>query len=75
MDNKTIINTQTVLLTGTSEQHKRQELKDYFNQTWALYESLFDIVNNDEAYFKKQNHYVTLSFFTLVIQQPFISIS
>lgn len=53
MDNKTIINTQTVLLTGTSEQHKRQELKDYFNQTWALYESLFDIVNNDEAYFKK----------------------
>ncbi|MEH6532960.1 MAG: 5-histidylcysteine sulfoxide synthase [Photobacterium frigidiphilum] len=53
MHNKTIINTQTVLLTGTSEQHKRQELKDYFNQTWTLYESLFEIVNNDEAYFKK----------------------
>ncbi|MGF1875237.1 5-histidylcysteine sulfoxide synthase [Photobacterium frigidiphilum] len=53
MHNKTIINTQTVLLTGTSEQHKRQELKDYFNQTWTLYESLFEIVNNNEAYFKK----------------------
>ncbi|MGF1860828.1 5-histidylcysteine sulfoxide synthase [Photobacterium profundum] len=53
MHNKTIKNIQTVLLTGLSEQHKRQELKDYFNQTWALYESLFEVINNDEAYFKK----------------------
>ncbi len=53
MHNKTITNIKTVLLTGSSEQHKRLELKNYFNQTWALYESLFEIVNNDEAYFKK----------------------
>ncbi|PSW05265.1 SAM-dependent methyltransferase [Photobacterium lipolyticum] len=45
-------NTQTILLTGTDTESKRLELKRYFNQTWALYESLFEVVNNDDAYFK-----------------------
>ncbi|MCE9687974.1 5-histidylcysteine sulfoxide synthase [Shewanella sp. AS16] len=45
--------TQTLLLTGESEAAKRQELKDYFNQTWELYESLFELINNDAAYYLK----------------------
>ncbi|HEY5715199.1 MAG TPA: 5-histidylcysteine sulfoxide synthase [Psychromonas sp.] len=46
-------NARIILLTGTDEETKRQELKDYFNQTWTLYESLFAVINNDPAYFKK----------------------
>jgi 5-histidylcysteine sulfoxide synthase/putative 4-mercaptohistidine N1-methyltranferase len=41
----------TPLLSGTSVSVKKQELKDYFRQTWAEYESLFSLVNNDDAYF------------------------
>ena len=39
------------LLNGTSVSAKKQELKGYFRQTWAEYESLFSLINNDEAYF------------------------
>lgn len=39
------------LLHGQSVEDKRQELKTYFRQTWALYESLFSLINNDEAYY------------------------
>lgn len=46
-------NIQTILLTGDDVEKKRTELIHYFNQTWALYESLFDLINNDAAYFKK----------------------
>lgn len=45
--------TRSVLLTGSSEHKKRQELKTAFNETWALYESLFSLINNHSAYFKK----------------------
>ncbi|MCG7495479.1 5-histidylcysteine sulfoxide synthase [Vibrio sp. Of7-15] len=46
-------NIQTILLTGDNAEKKRAELIHYFNQTWELYESLFDLINNDAAYFKK----------------------
>ncbi len=52
MNNKLLRNARTILLTGTNEQSKRRELKAYFNQTWALYESLFAVINNEQAYFK-----------------------
>ena len=38
-------------LNGHSIVEKRQELKDYFLQTWANYESLFALINNDDAYY------------------------
>lgn len=41
----------TPLLTGLSVDDKRSELKAYFLQTWATYESLFSLINSDEAYF------------------------
>lgn len=44
---------QTLKLTGENEALKRQELKQYFNQTWALYESLFERIKHDEAYYVK----------------------
>ena len=44
---------QTISLRGDEAEVKRQELKHYFNQTWLLYENLFEVVNNDAAYFKK----------------------
>lgn len=45
--------TRSVLLTGSSEQAKRQTLKAAFNQTWEVYESLFSLINNHQAFYKK----------------------
>ena len=44
---------QTLKLIGETEAGKRQELKQYFNQTWALYESLYDLIQEDSAYYLK----------------------
>lgn len=44
---------QTLKLTGGNEALKREEIKQYFNQTWALYESLFELIKHDEAYYVK----------------------
>lgn len=40
-------------LSGQSSEQKRVELKTYFNKTWDLYESLFSLINTDEAYFQR----------------------
>jgi 5-histidylcysteine sulfoxide synthase/putative 4-mercaptohistidine N1-methyltranferase len=39
------------LLNGTAVSAKRNELKDYFKQTWAEYESLFSLINDESAYY------------------------
>lgn len=44
---------QTLKLTGDNETLKRQALKHYFNQTWTLYESLFELIKHDHAYYLK----------------------
>lgn len=38
-------------LDSPSVAEKRQELVAYFKNTWATYESLFSLINGDEAYF------------------------
>ncbi|PSJ48463.1 SAM-dependent methyltransferase [Zobellella taiwanensis] len=43
--------TRTLLLTGDSVEHKREEIRAYFHQTFNLYESLFDCIAGDEAYY------------------------
>ena len=43
--------TRTPLLTGTSVEQKREEIRRYFHHTFSLYESLFDCINGDQAYF------------------------
>lgn len=41
----------TPTLDGNSITEKRQELTAYFKNTWSTYESLFSLINNDDAYF------------------------
>ena len=45
--------TRTVRLSGSSVAEKRAELLAYFTQTWELYESLFDCLADDRAWFNK----------------------
>lgn len=45
--------TRTPLLSGSDAEQKRQELLGYFQQTWALYESLFDCLADEQAYYTK----------------------
>ena len=44
------LNKPPLLSSGSAEQ-KRSELKAYFEQSWALYESLFALINDDEAFY------------------------
>jgi 5-histidylcysteine sulfoxide synthase/putative 4-mercaptohistidine N1-methyltranferase len=41
------------LLVGTDIEHKRSEIRTYFEQTWDLYDSLFSLINLDQAYYLK----------------------
>lgn len=43
--------TKPPLLNGQSVEQKRAHLKTYFRETWELYESLFSLINADEAYY------------------------
>ncbi|ABM04312.1 hypothetical protein DUF323 [Psychromonas ingrahamii 37] len=47
----TIKQLKTPLLTGTSVAQKRAELKQYYANTVHTYESLFSLINNDDAYY------------------------
>lgn len=38
------------LLVGADVEQKRAQLRAYFEQTWELYESLFSLINQDEAF-------------------------
>jgi len=49
----TIKQLKTPLLTGTSAEHKRAELKQYYANTVDTYESLFSLINNDHAYYSR----------------------
>ncbi|MGF1684418.1 5-histidylcysteine sulfoxide synthase [Photobacterium minamisatsumaniensis] len=53
MDNNKSYATKTLSLTGENVDTKRHELHRAFNQTWELYESLFSVITNDDAYFSK----------------------
>jgi len=39
------------ILLGSESEVKRQEIKAYFQKTYKLYESLFNIVSDEQAYF------------------------
>nr|WP_176110289.1 5-histidylcysteine sulfoxide synthase [Izhakiella australiensis] len=45
--------TRTLYLSGKSSAEKRQQLLNYFNQTWELYESLFSCLNDPRAWYTK----------------------
>lgn len=41
----------TILLSGNSIEIKRQEVSDYFNQTFTLYDNLFTTINDEHAFY------------------------
>ena len=47
--------TQTPLLDVGDVEAKRQEILDYFHNSFTLYESLFDCLASDEAFYKRAN--------------------
>ena len=44
---------QTPSLHGDNIEQKRAEIKAYFNQSWTLYESLFEVIKADASYYLK----------------------
>lgn len=55
-DEMLYINTQylrTPLLSGNDADAKRQEIAAYFNATWQRYDTLFDTISDDRAYYHK----------------------
>jgi len=42
-----------ITLDGTDIQKKRQEIKEYFNNTFDLYEKVFEVLKDDSAFYKK----------------------
>ncbi|NET57379.1 MAG: 5-histidylcysteine sulfoxide synthase [Symploca sp. SIO2E6] len=47
--------TKTILLNGDNKTAKRQEILEYFHNTFSLYESLFDCLNGEDAYYIRAN--------------------
>jgi len=50
-----LLNTKTVLLDGTNPEKKRQEILDYFHNSFSIYESLFECLKNDQAFYERAN--------------------
>ena len=46
-----LLHTRTPLLTGTDVESKREEIRNYFHQTFSLYEKLFDVLASDQTYY------------------------
>ncbi|MGO4999197.1 5-histidylcysteine sulfoxide synthase [Oceanisphaera sp. W20_SRM_FM3] len=51
MEKLTEVVSKTPLLTGSSVAAKRAEIRNYFHHTFSQYESLFDCINNEQAYY------------------------
>ncbi len=49
------INLKTVTLDSGDVEAKRQEILDYFHTSFSLYESIFECLNGDEAFYTKAN--------------------
>lgn len=50
-----LLKTHTPLLNGNSVEAKRQEILRYFHDTFTLYESIFECLKNDEAFYTPPN--------------------
>ena len=47
--------TKTILLNKGDIETKRQEIRDYFHKSFSLYESIFECLNGDEAFYARAN--------------------
>ncbi len=43
----------TVTLDGASIEKKREEIKNYFHNTFSLYEKVFEVLKNDDVFYEK----------------------
>ncbi len=43
----------TPIINSGDPEEKRQEIKDYFNETYDIYEKLFELIVNDKGYFER----------------------
>lgn len=50
-----LLKTATVRLSGGNTQAKRQEILDYFHNTFSLYESLFECLKDADAFYARAN--------------------
>ncbi len=54
-DENPVLVTRTPLLDGTDIESKREEILKYFHDSFTLYESLFECLVNDEAFYTRAN--------------------
>ena len=50
-----LLKTKTVILNEGDAEAKRQEILDYFHKTFTLYESIFECLASDQAYYQRAN--------------------
>ncbi len=55
LSDSNLLNTRTVKLDHGSPEEKRQEILDYFHKTFSLYETIFECLNSDEAFYARAN--------------------
>ena len=53
--NDNLLITKTIILNQGSVEEKRQEILEYFHKSFSLYESIFECLNGDEAFFARAN--------------------
>ena len=54
-DNSVRLITKTPILNGSDVESKRQEILEYFHDSFTLYESLFECLANEEAFYLRAN--------------------
>ncbi|MEJ2214040.1 MAG: SAM-dependent methyltransferase, partial [Gammaproteobacteria bacterium] len=52
-DELNLLVTKSVLLTGDDVEKKRQQIRNYFHDTFTLYERIFDCLASDQAFYTK----------------------
>lgn len=52
------INQKTIILDKGDVETKRQEILDYFHTSFSLYESIFECLNGDEAFYSLKSKYL-----------------
>ncbi len=55
LSDNNLLNTRTLKLDQGSPEEKRQEILDYFHKTFSLYETIFECLNGEEAFYARAN--------------------
>ncbi|WP_419905819.1 5-histidylcysteine sulfoxide synthase [Kiloniella sp.] len=55
LSDSNLLSTRTIHLNRGSPEEKRQEILDYFHKTFSLYETIFECLNSDDAFYARAN--------------------